>query len=492
MASLKQLFSQSVIYGLSTVVPRLLNYLLVPLHTRVFENPANYGVITELYAYITFLLILLTFGLETGFFRFASKSENRNAVYSTVFYTILATSSIATVLFYIFSGNIANALGSEFLPEYIIVLGFVVATDAFMSIPFAKLRLENKAFAFSSIKIIGVSVNVALNLLIYYCLQKGLFITYINKETILLLIFYANLVQNIVSIVLVLFIAKIPRIYFDTKLFKSITKYSLPLLIAGMAGTTNEAMDRIFIRFLLPNNYNALYELGIYGSNVKLAVLMLLFIQMYRFAAEPFFFKLHNSKDGTNSLFPKTQKYFIVFCLIIFLGITFNLPIIKYIVGVEYRKKMMIVPILLLSNILFGTFFNLSFWYKLTDKTLFGIKYTALGALITIISNIILIPLIGIYGAAVSRVICYGIMNILSYHDGKKTGLVKIETNNLNLYLFIFVAIVVSSLLLSTVNIVLSVCFANISILGFVYTFIKTEKIIVPLINPQPNESKNS
>lgn len=483
MASLKQLFSQSIVYGLSTVVPRLLNYLLVPLHTRVFSNPANYGVITELYAYITFLLILLTFGLETGLFRFSSKSEDKNKVYSTIFYFVLTTSSIAAVLFYIFSGNIATALGPEFKPEYIIILGLVVSTDAFMAIPFAKLRMDNRSIIFSSIKIVGVLVNVILNVLIYHCLVNGKLSDFINESSVLLLIFAANLIQNIVSLVLVLFFAKIPKILHDKNLLKSILRYSLPLLIAGMAGTTNEAMDRIFIKYLLPDSYNALYELGIYGSNVKLAVLMLLFIQMYRFAAEPFFFKLHSSKEGTQTLFPKTQKYFIIFCVLIMLAITFNLPIIKYIVGPEYRKSLTIVPLLLLSNILFGTYFNLSFWYKLTDKTVYGIKYTGIGACITIISNIILIPIIGIYGAAVSRIICYGFMNILSYFDGRKTGLLHIEKTNCLLYTIILILITAVCILLVQTNEILSVFFINFAILGFVYIFIKKEKISVPIIN---------
>lgn len=483
MASLKQLFSQSLIYGLSTVVPRLLNYLLVPLHTRVFSDPSNYGIITELYAYITFLLIILTFGLETGFFRFAAKDPKNGRVYSSLFYFILATSTLAGFLFYAFSWNIAGLLGDSFKPQYISVLGFVVASDAFMAIPFAKLRLENRPLAFSSIKIIGVAINVFLNLALFYCLKNQILVEYINSSSLLLLIFLANLVQNLVSVFLVLFVAKIPKLHVDFALIGKILLYSLPLLIAGMAGTTNEAMDRIFIRYLLPDSYNALYELGIYGSNVKLAVLMLLFIQMYRFAAEPFFFKLHASKEGTNSLFPKTQKYFIVFCLIIFLGITFNLPVIKFIVGPEYRQHLLIVPILLISNILFGTYFNLSFWYKLTDRTIYGIKYTGIGACITIVSNFVLIPIIGIFGAALSRVICYGFMNFLSYHDGKKTGLISIEKSNLLLYLAIFAFILIVSTVLFYLSVYASVCFANFALIVFIYIFIRREHINVPYLN---------
>lgn len=482
MASLKQLFSQSVVYGLSTVIPRLLNYLLVPIHTRVFSNPESYGIITELYAYIAFLLVLLTFGLETGFFRFASKQSDSARVYSTIFYFILITSAAAGAIFFALSGSISTLLGPQFDPRYIQILGFVVATDAFMSIPFAKLRLDSRPLAFSVVKILGVSVNVALNLLIYFCLKRCLLVEYINEQTLLLLIFAANLVQNITVTIVVLLLAKVPRLSVDSALLRTILRYSLPLLIAGIAGTTNEAMDRIFIRHLLPADHNALYDLGIYSSNVKLAVLMLLFIQMYRFAAEPFFFNLNESKDGISSLFPKTQKYFIVFCAMIFMGITFNIPILKYIVGAEYRQSLYIVPLLLIANILYGTYFNLSFWYKLSDKTIYGIKYTAIGAFITIVSNIILIPLIGIYGAAISRIICYASMNFLSFRDGKRDNFVGIETQNVLIYALLFAFIVAICFALLPINQWLSVAVADFLILIFAYVFVRYERIVLPFI----------
>ena len=480
MASLKQLFSQSVVYGLSTVIPRLLNYLLVPIHTRGFSNPESYGIITELYAYIAFLLVLLTFGLETGFFRFASKQSDSDRVYSTIFYFIFLTSVVASTLFFTLSGSISTLLGPEFNPRYIQILGFVVATDAFMSIPFAKLRLDNRPLAFSLVKILGVSVNVGLNLLIYFCLRRGLFVNYVNEQNLLLLIFAANLIQNLTVTFVVLLLTNIPPISIDSTLLRTILRYSLPLLIAGLAGTTNEAMDRIFIRYLLPADHNALYDLGIYSSNVKLAVLMLLFIQMYRFAAEPFFFNLNESKNGISSLFPKTQKYFIVFCSMIFLGITFNIPILKYIVGVEYRQSLYIVPLLLIANILYGTYFNLSFWYKLSDKTIYGIKYTAIGAFITIISNIILIPMIGIYGAAISRIICYASMNFLSYRDGRRANFVGIEMDNIFKYALLFAIIVIVGFSLLPVSQWLSVVICDVLILIFAYLFIRYKRIELP------------
>lgn len=480
MASLRQLFSQSVVYGLSTVVPRLLNYLLVPIHTRMFSDPASYGIITELYAYIAFLLVLLTFGLETGFFRFASKRADAPSVYSTVFYFMLLATSLAGAVFFLISGQAAHILGPEFNPGYIQILGFVVATDAFMAIPFAKLRLDSRPLAFSAVKIAGVAVNVGLNILIYICLRYDVCPHLVNESSLLMLLFGANLVQNLVALVMVLCMAGVPKPLFDRRLLRQILAYSLPLLIAGLAGTTNEAMDRIFIRHLLPADVNALYELGIYSSNVKLAVLMLLFIQMYRFAAEPFFFNLNASKEGIAGLFPKTQKYFIVFCAIIFMGITFNLPMLKYIVGEEYRTSLYIVPLLLVANILYGTYFNLSFWYKLKDKTLYGIKYAVLGALITIASNVVLIPLIGIYGAAVSRIVCYGAMNVISFRDGKRAGFVGIETHHLPFYLLAVAAISVIGFASLYFNEWMSMLLADVLILAFVGLFIKREGIILP------------
>lgn len=235
MASVRQLYSQSVVYGLSTVVPRLLNYLLVPLHTTVLTNPEQYGVITEMYAYISFILILLTFGLETGFFRFSSKFKNNESVYSTIFYFLIFTSSLFFLIISIFSFDISNFLGSFYKPIYITTLAGVVSIDAVLALPFAKLRNENKPFLFSSLKILGVVINVFCNILFYLIIPRNDLYTLFPNVDLLYFVFLSNLIQNIFVLILLLIFTKIPKLIFNPKLLKSILIYSLPLLIAGLS-----------------------------------------------------------------------------------------------------------------------------------------------------------------------------------------------------------------------------------------------------------------
>lgn len=475
MASVKQLFSQSVIYGLSTVVPRLLNYLLVPLHTRVFV-PEQFGIITELYAYVAFFLVLLTFGLETGYFRFSSKNENDEKVYQTTFYFLLASSVVSCIIFLLFSNSIANSLGSKYLPFHIASLGIIVSIDCFTSVPFARLRYKNKAFIFSLIKITGIVINVLLNIIFFWFFDPRIIQKIFGGVDLISLVFIANMIQSLSVLLLVLFASGIPKLKINFLMLRDLLVYSIPLLIAGIGGTTNESFDRIFIRFLLPENMDPQYQLGIYGSNIKLAVLLLLFIQMYRFAAEPFFFQNQKSKES-NEIFGRAFKAFIVFCIIIFLAVSLNLPLLKYFVGAKFRQSLLIVPIILLANILYGTYFNFSFWYKLAGKTKYGIKYTFIGATITILSNVILIPLIGIFGAAVSRVICYFVMNVLSFRDGYTQGFISIDRKNL--YLYIILASIIFSIGLGIyfLNQLYSVIISNVLIFLFIFLILKLEKI---------------
>lgn len=481
MSTVKQLFSQSVIYGLSTVLPKLLNFLLVFVHTYFFKDASHYGVVNELYAYLTILLILLTFGLETGFFRFVSKSFDKELVYSTLFYFLLFTSVFASVFFFIFSDSIAQSLGTVYNASYVYTLGLIISLDAFMAIPFAKLRSENRPIVFSTVKIFGVVVNILLNVFFYVILSPAQHQQLFPNVNPVYFIFFSNLVQNILTVIVLLFFAKVPKFKIDTSLLKTILKYSFPLLIAGFAGTANESFDRIFLKYLLPQGI-ALQQIGIYSANFKLAVLLVLFTQMYRFAAEPFFFNNQGKTDSVQ-VFGKALKYFVVFCLFIFLFVTFNLPIFKFYIGPTYRSGLYVVPILLIANILNGTFFNLSFWYKLADKTVYGIKYTVIGASITVISNIILIPLIGFYGAALSRVITYGFMNFLSYRDGKKSGLIWFDSTHFKKYSFLFITIFTIATVLFFTKPIFAVVFTNIALLYFGYYFIKTEKINIPILN---------
>lgn len=479
MSSVKQLYSQSLIYGLSTVVPRFINYLLVPIHTNVLTNPQQYGIITEFYAYISFFIILLTFGLETGYFRFINKYKGDDTVYYTAFSFVLTLSSLFVITTYFYSGSISDLLGSKYLPLYVNTTALILALDAISALPFAKLRNSNRPIVFSTIKIIGVAINLISNVFFYLVLDPNLLLNYIPNADILYFVFLSNLIQNIVVIILVLYFTGVPKLIVNKKILNELLIYSFPILLAGLSGTTNEAFDRLFIKYLLPSNEDSLYQLGIYGASVKLAVLLILFVQMYRFAAEPFFFKTAESDEHKN-VFGKSLKYFIIFSVVISVLITFNLPILKYFIGRNYRESLYIIPILLLANVFYGLFFNLSFWYKLSDKTIYGLKYTLIGSAITFISNFILIPLIGIYGAAVSRVITYLTMSFLSYIDGKDSGYISLDTSNTKVYsLFLLFIIIFSSIILVFISSVYALIVSNIFVFLFIAIFIRKEKIVI-------------
>lgn len=436
---LKKLAGQTAVYGLSSIVGRLLNYLLVPLYTRLFA-PEVYGIVTELYAYVTFLLILLTYGLETGFFRFAQDKTNFDKVYTSILASITITSTVFIGLLVLFLKPIANVMQYGEHTEYILWLGLIVALDAFISIPFAKLRLQNKAWKFAIIRLVNIGINIGLNLFFLLLCPKLLLS---NPDSIFLeiyspaigvgYVFIANLVANILT-----FLMLLPEIFnvklrFDYHLLKQILKYSLPLLIAGFAGMINETLDRVLLKHLVPDGINAMAQLGIYGANYKLAILMTLFIQMFRYAAEPFFF---NNKNESNAreLYAKATKYFIIAGLMIFLGVMFYIDIIKYFIDVKYHEGLQVVPILLLANLFLGIFFNFSIWYKLNDMTKYGAWLAIIGAAITIILNLVLIPAYGYVGSAWATLICYVIMTMLSFYWGQKHYKVPYEIWNAVFY----------------------------------------------------------
>jgi len=441
---LKKLAGQTAVYGLSSILGRLLNYLLVPLYTRLFA-PEIYGIVTELYAYVTFLLILLTYGMETGFFRFAQDKNIFDKVYSSILVSLSLTSTLFIALLIIFLKPIAIALDYQANSEYILWIGLIVALDAFISIPFAKLRLQNKAWKFAVLKLFNIGITIGLNLY-FLVLCPKLAVT--NPDSFLLsvyspaigvgYVFMSNLIANIITLLMLL-----PEIFnvkfcFEKSLLKKIIIYSLPLLIAGLAGMINETLDRVLLKHLVPDNLNPMEQLGIYGANYKLAILMTLFIQMFRYAAEPFFF---NNKNESNAreLYAKATKYFIICGLLIFLGVMFYIDFIKYFIDVDYHEGLKVVPILLLANLFLGIFFNFSIWYKLNDMTKYGAYLAIFGAIITIVLNLILIPIYGYVGSAWATLICYVSMTLLSFYWGQKYY--KVPYNILNAVFYILFAL---------------------------------------------------
>ena len=424
MNPLKKLASQTAIYGLSSVVGRLLNYLLVPLYTRYFL-PAEYGVVTELYAYVAFLVVILTYGMETAFFRF-SKKEETTKVYSTTLISLLISSVVFVGLIFLNSSAISEWLGYVNHPEYIQFFALIIGMDAVASISFAKLREQDKAMRFAFIRIVNIMVNIGLNL--YFIVYQEYGITYI---------FIANLVASVITLAM-LFPEMISSSWvFDKKLWKKMMIYALPLLIAGLAGMTNETIDRVLLKHLLPNTEIAASELGLYGAFYKLSIIMILFIQTFRFAAEPFFFA--QEKEGNSrKIYADVMKYFTIIMAFIFLGVTIFYDIIKGFLGTEYHDErgFLVVSILLLANLFLGIYYNLSIWYKLTEKTKYGAYLSIFGAIITIFLNFTLIPVLGFVGCAWATLVCYFSMTVASYYLGKKHFSVPYQVKRIALYLF--------------------------------------------------------
>ena len=429
MNPLKKLASQTAVYGLSSVVGRLLNYLLVPLYTRYFL-PAEYGVVTELYAYVAFLVVLLTYGMETAFFRF-SKKEESTKVYSTTLISLLISSVVFVGLIFLNSSAISEWLGYSNHPEYIQFFALIIGMDAVSSISFAKLREQDKAMRFAFIRVLNIIVNVGFNL--YFIVYQEYGIAYI---------FIANLLASVITLIMLFPEMLSSSWVFDKKLWKKMMIYALPLLIAGLAGMTNETIDRILLKHLLPNTDIAASELGLYGAFYKLSIIMILFIQTFRFAAEPFFFA--QEKEGNSrKIYADVMKYFTIIMAIIFLGVTIFYDVIKGFLGTEYHDErgFLVVSILLLANLFLGIYYNLSIWYKLTEKTKYGAYLSIFGAIITLSLNFTLIPVLGFVGCAWATLICYFSMTVASYYIGKRHFSVPYQVKRIALYLFVTLCI---------------------------------------------------
>jgi O-antigen/teichoic acid export membrane protein len=425
---IRRLAGQTLIYGLSSILGRLLNWLLVPLHVRIFA-PDAYGVVTEMYSYVALFFVVLTYGMETAFFRFA-RDEDPKKVYSTALVSLVTSSTGFILLILLFGTAIAGWLDYANHVEYIIMFAIVIALDALTAIPFARLRQENRGLRFATLRVLNIGINVIFNLvflLLFPWILKeypgsawaGLVDRFYDPAIGVGYIFIANLIASAATFLMVLpMMLDIPW-KFDKKLWNQMFHYAWPLLIMGLAGTINESFDRILLKHLLPDKATAMAQLGIYGACYKIPVIMTLFVQTYRFAAEPFFFA--ESKDKNAALtYARVMNLFVIVCALIFLGTMVYLDILKIYVSPEYYEGLKVVPVLLLANFFLGVFYNLSVWYKLTNKTLFGAKISLVGAAVSLLLNFTLIPVFGYMGSAWAHFICYFLMMVISWHYGQK------------------------------------------------------------------------
>jgi O-antigen/teichoic acid export membrane protein len=421
---LKKLAGQTAIYGLSTILPRVLNYALVPLFTYKFTNPADFGINTEIYAYISFLNVILTYGMETAFFNFVNKHENKQLVYSTALLSLLSTSLLFVLGGYLVSGSVAARLGYSDNVNFIQWMVLIIATDAVMAIPFARLRAEQKPVQFALVKTANIIVNIGITVFfIHFC--KSAYEADLAAGTSSPLgrlydpqigigyAFLANLLANLVSLLLLgrQFIG-FPYA-FDAKLWMEMLRYALPLLVVGLAGMINETFDRIILKKLLPEDIG-MHALGVYGACYKIAILMTIFRQAFQYAAEPFFFS-HARLEDSRRLNALVMKYFVIACSFLFLATMLNLRWIKYFVNENYWEGLGVVPVLLLANLFLGVYYNLSVWYKLTGQTKFGALMTIIGAMITLVINFLFIPRFSYMASAWATFASYGGMMVLSY-----------------------------------------------------------------------------
>jgi O-antigen/teichoic acid export membrane protein len=445
LKAIKKLTGETAIYGMPSIIGRFLNWWLNPYWTYIFINQAELGSIINVYAYVAFLFVILTYGLETGFFRFASKEKDSNKVFSTSFISLIITSFSFVLLVFAFKNDISKALDLAGRTDFIVIMGITIALDVISTIPFAKLRLQHRPLRFAYIKFINIGVNIAFNLIfltIFPLIIKhfpGGFLSKIYDLNFGIgYVFLSNLISSIITLILLIPEIKV-NIQFDFPLLKKMISYSFPILIVGITGMINQNVDKILLPKLLPASMEPLKQLGIYGTAFKMAVLLNMFIQAFRFAFEPFFFS--QKEDGeSKKMYAIIMKYFVIFGLVIFLFMSTFIDLFMKINASQYRDAIGVVPIIMMANFFMGVYFTLSLWYKLTDKTKYGAYQGILGSIITILINVLLIPLIGYYACAIAILACFVVMTVVSYFGGEKHYPINYDMKSFWFYLIISIA----------------------------------------------------
>ena len=426
MANLKSLAKDTAIYGLSSIVARFVNYLLVPIQTAKFNaEGGQYGVITNVYAYTALLIIILTYGMETTFFRFMNKEgEAPEKVYSTTLRMVGATSLVFCAVVIAFRQQIAALMGYGDHPEYVWVLFVTVAIDAFSAILFAYLRCMHKPVKFATLKIVNILLNVTLNILYLIILPAlhvnpfGIYDEQLRPDVAW--IFYINLFCTVATLLMLYKELRGIGKGFDSGICRRMLSYAWPILVMGLAGQLNQCASQIIFPYLYNGTpQEAGVQLGIYGACIKIAMIMVMITQAFRFAYEPFVFG--KSKDSDNrSTYAIAMKYYVIFTLLAFLVVMGYIDALRYIIGRSYWEGLKVVPIVMAAEIMFGVFFNLSFWYKLTDRTIWGAWFSGIGCVTLITIDVLLIPHFGYMACAWAGFAAYGISMLVSYFVGQR------------------------------------------------------------------------
>ena len=444
MGKLQSLLKDTAIYGLSSIFGRFLNYLLVPLYTaKMSVESGNYGIVTNVYAWTAVLLVILTFGFETTFFRFASK-ENANVskVFSMSMEVIGALCSVFLLAIFCFLPTVAGALGYEAHPEFVGMMAVVVALDALQAIPFGLLRLQKRPMKFAALKLLNIFINIALNLFVFVALpylhsrNPEIFGRIYFPDNQAFYVFFINLVCTAGITFFLIPELRLFRPTLDKELLKEMLKYSWPLLLLGIAGILNLNADKVIYTWLVPGE-KGIQELSVYGASVKVAAIMAMLMQAFRYAYEPFVFSNSKQKDS-KELYAKAMKYFIIMAMLAFLVVVFYMDILKYIINRNYWEGLKVVPIVMAAEIFMGIYFNLSFWYKLNDETYWGAIFSFIGCALLFAVNIIFVPRYGYIACAWASFTGYFAAMLLSYIIGQKRYAINYDLKCILWYTLLF------------------------------------------------------
>lgn len=440
MSTFKKLASDTALYGLSTILARSVNFALVPVQTYAFQEPSDLSSNVTLYAWIGVLMAVYTLGLETAFFRFAARNtgeagaEERTQVFNRATSIVLMASLLPTILIVVFAPQIAQFLGYPGQERFIVWSAILLAIDAVMAIPFARLRVENKAKRFVRAKVINILLNVALCVFfIIFCkdISEGDYLPALQPLASFIYrpeigpgyILLANLIANGLYFLILRDAFAGFRLTFQWPVVKTLLIYSFPIMLTSLSGVLNQLTDRLLLRHFLPDGFYPGFTsedaLGIYGNCLKLSIFMALAVNSFKFAADPFFFSRAEDKNSPKLLADVT-KWFVIVCVILWVGVSLNLDIIGLLLSPKYRVGIGVVPILMLANLLLGVYYTISFWFKLSDKTKFGTLITVVGVVVTIVLNILLIPRMGYMGCAWAFLVSTGVMTVLCYWLGEK------------------------------------------------------------------------
>lgn len=450
---MKSLAKDTAIYGLSSIVGKFINWLLVPLYTYKLANPAEYGIVTNLFAWTAILLVILTYGMETGFFRFANKDpQNAKKTYGNTMISLAVTSLLFVVSIVFFHQPIANFLGYENTSEFIWMLGVIVAIDAFASIPFAYLRFQKRPIAFAGLKLLYIGLNILFNLFFLIVCPRLMKVApdtiswFYNPGYGVGYIFISNLLATTIQTLFLIPTILQGRFEFDKQLLKQILNYSYPLLFLGIAGIANQNLDKILFPFLRDD---ALSQLGIYGAVGKIAMIIMMFTQAFRYAYEPYVFAKNKDSDSKTA-YSMAMKYYVIFALLIFLGVTMYIDVIKYFIAPRYWIGLGILPIIMFSYIFQGIFFNLSIWYKLTDKNHYGAWFSVIGTMVILIGNILFVPKFSYWASVWSSFAGFFVIMLLSYFSGQKFMPINYNLKKIGFYMLLAIGLFVVSLFIKT------------------------------------------